>query len=210
MFADQNGSRGGGYAVQIGARRHEKVTIFDLSGDVDFASSRQLRHSVLREIQENRTPQVVVNLSAVRYIDGFGLASLVEAVRARRWNLPTPAESPNPWVKRFDYCSDVAVLENPISAVSSLDGDVHHGACQVVGTNHLVRKQQLKHGVDGAQKAIAEIRFLPRLHGVDVCGPEEVNARESGREECVLGLSLVSRESDPASSGRIRAVSAQE
>src|SRR5229473_7563991 len=109
-----------------------------------------------------------------------------------------------------DHGSNVAVLENPTSAVSSLDGDVHHGACQVVGTNHLVRKQQLKHGVDGAQKAIAEIRFLPRLHGVDVCGPEEVNARESGREECVLGLSLVSRESDPASSGRIRAVSAQE
>src|SRR5260370_41587166 len=96
--------------------------------------------------------------------------------------------------------SNVAVLGNPASAVSSLDGDVHHGACQVVGTNHLVRKQQLKRWVDGAQKAIAEIRFLPRLHGVDVCGPEKVNTREPGREECVLGLSLISRESDPTSS----------
>jgi hypothetical protein len=104
----------------------------------------------------------------------------------------------------FDHGSDVAVLENPTSAVSSLDGDVHHGTCQVVGTNHLVRKQQLKCGLDGTQKAIAEIRFLPRLHRIDICGPEEVNARESGRDECVLGLSLVSRESDPASSGRIR------
>ena len=70
--------------MQICARRHEKVTIFDLSGDVDFASSRQLRHSVLREIQENRTPQVVVNLSAVRYIDSSGIASLVEALKASR------------------------------------------------------------------------------------------------------------------------------
>ncbi len=52
--------------MQISARRREKVTIFDLSGDVDFANSRQLRQSVFREIQENRTPQVVVNLSAVR------------------------------------------------------------------------------------------------------------------------------------------------
>jgi hypothetical protein len=110
----------------------------------------------------------------------------------------------------FDRGSDVAVLENPTSAVSSLDDDVHHDTCQVVGTNHLVRKQQLKRGVDGAQKAIAEIRFLPRLHGIDICGPEEVNARESGREESVLGLSLVSRESDPTFSRRIRAASAQE
>jgi anti-sigma B factor antagonist len=70
--------------VQISARRHEKVTIFDLSGDVDSANSRQLRQSVLREIQENRTPQVVVNLSAVRYIDSSVVASLVEALKASR------------------------------------------------------------------------------------------------------------------------------
>jgi anti-sigma B factor antagonist len=70
--------------VQISARRREKVTIFDLSGDVDSANSRQLRQSVLREIQENRTPQVVVNLSAVRYIDSSVVASLVEALKASR------------------------------------------------------------------------------------------------------------------------------
>ena len=81
----------------------------------------------------------------------------------------------------FDHGSDVAVLENLTSSVSSLDGDVHHGMCQVVGTNHLVRKHQLKRGVDGAQQPIVEIRFLPRLHGIDIRGPEEVNARESGR-----------------------------
>src|ERR1700686_5340532 len=107
----------------------------------------------------------------------------------------------------LDHGSDVAVLENLGSKVSSLDGDVHHGACQVVGTNHLVRKQQLKRGVDGAQKAIAEIRFLPRLHGIDVGGTEEVNARKPGREQCVLGLSLVSRESDTTSSRGVRAAS---
>jgi anti-anti-sigma regulatory factor len=42
--------------VQISSRRHDKVTIFDLSGDIDCANSRQLRESVLREIQENRRP----------------------------------------------------------------------------------------------------------------------------------------------------------
>src|SRR5580658_2989520 len=105
----------------------------------------------------------------------------------------------------FDHGLDVTILENPTPALSSFEGDVHHGTCQSVGTNHLVRKQQLKRGVDRAQKAIDEIRFLPRLHGVNVGGPEEVNARESGREECVLGLSLVTRKSDPTSSRRVRA-----
>ena len=68
--------------MQISARRREKVTIFDLSGDVDFANSPLLRESVLREIQENRTRQVVVNLSAVHYIDSSVVASLVEALKA--------------------------------------------------------------------------------------------------------------------------------
>ena len=110
----------------------------------------------------------------------------------------------------FDHGSDVTVFENLNFALSSLDGDIHHNACQVVGPNHQVWKRQLKRGVDGAQQAVTEIRFLPWLHGIDVRRPEEVNARELGCEEHVLGLSLVSRESDPALSGRVRAVSAQE
>jgi anti-sigma B factor antagonist len=99
MFGDQNSSHNAGDAVQISSRRHGKVTIFDLSGDIDFANSRQLRESVLREIQENRTSHVMVNLSAVRYIDSSGIASLVEALKASRdrgtrfilFGLSTPA-----------------------------------------------------------------------------------------------------------------------
>ncbi len=85
--------------MQISSRRHDKVTIFDLSGDIDCANSRQLRESVLRELQENRTSHVIVNLSAVRYIDSSGIASLVEALKASRnlgvrfilFGLSTPA-----------------------------------------------------------------------------------------------------------------------
>src|SRR5580704_10653330 len=110
----------------------------------------------------------------------------------------------------FDDRSDVTVLENPTSALNSSDGNVHHGTCQVVSANHLVWKQQAKRRVNGTQQAIAEIWFLTRLHRIDVCGPEEVNTREPGRQECVLRLSLVARESDPASACRVRAASAQE
>jgi hypothetical protein len=100
----------------------------------------------------------------------------------------------------FDHGSDVPILENLASAVSSLERDVHHGTCQVVGPNHLVRKQQLKRGVDSAQQAIAEIRFLPALHGVDICRAKNVNPREPGCEESVFGLPLISCESDSTSS----------
>src|SRR6266852_3613991 len=70
--------------VQISARRHDKTTIFDLSGDIDFASSQETRQSVLREIRESRASRVVVNLSQVRYIDSSGVASLIEGLKASR------------------------------------------------------------------------------------------------------------------------------
>ncbi len=62
--------------MQISARRNDKTTIFDLSGDIDFAN--------LREIRENRVARVVVNLSSVHYIDSSGVASLVEGLKASR------------------------------------------------------------------------------------------------------------------------------
>src|SRR5258705_12608373 len=70
--------------MQIFARRYDKTTIFDLSGDIDFANSPAVRQSLLREIRENRTPRVEVNLSQVRYIDSSGVASLAEGLKASR------------------------------------------------------------------------------------------------------------------------------
>ena len=70
--------------MQIAARHLDKTTIFDVSGDIDLASSPQLRNAVLRELKELRTPRVVLNLKAVRYIDSSGVASLVEGLKASR------------------------------------------------------------------------------------------------------------------------------
>jgi anti-sigma B factor antagonist len=70
--------------VQISARHFDQITIFDVSGDVDFANSPEIRRLVLHEIQECHTPRVVLNLSEVRYIDSSGIASLVEALKASR------------------------------------------------------------------------------------------------------------------------------
>ena len=73
-------------------------------------------------------------------------------------------------IKRPHQGSDVTVLENPPSALLPLhaQSDIHHGPGQVVGRNDLVGKQHAKGGVEPTQQAIAEIRFLPRLHGIDV------------------------------------------
>src|SRR6266446_3133113 len=70
--------------VQISARRNDKTTIFDLSGDIDFANSPKVRDSVLREIRDSQTPRVMMNLSQVRYLDSSGVASLVEGLKASR------------------------------------------------------------------------------------------------------------------------------
>jgi anti-sigma B factor antagonist len=70
--------------LQISARHLEKTTIFDVSGDIDLASSPQLRKALLRELRELRMPRVVLNLKAVRYMDSSGVASLVEGLKASR------------------------------------------------------------------------------------------------------------------------------
>ena len=41
--------------LQILARRRDKTTIFDASGDIDFVNSPEVRQSVLREIRDIRT-----------------------------------------------------------------------------------------------------------------------------------------------------------
>jgi anti-sigma B factor antagonist len=70
--------------MRISARYHDKITIFDLSGDIDLANSPEMRLLVLREIRENRPPRLVLNLSEVPYIDSSGVASLVEGLKASR------------------------------------------------------------------------------------------------------------------------------
>ena len=68
--------------MEISARRSGKITIFDISGHIDLATSPELRKALLHEIQERRRARVVVNLTAVGYMDSSGLASLIEGLKA--------------------------------------------------------------------------------------------------------------------------------
>jgi anti-sigma B factor antagonist len=70
--------------VKISARRVDKTTIFDISGDIDMSNSPELRKALLHEIRDARATRVVLNLSAMKYIDSSGVASLVEGLKASR------------------------------------------------------------------------------------------------------------------------------
>jgi len=70
--------------VQISARRLDKTTIFDVTGDVDLATSPELRKALLHELRDARIPRVILNLKAVRYMDSSGVASLVEGLKVSR------------------------------------------------------------------------------------------------------------------------------
>jgi anti-sigma B factor antagonist len=70
--------------LQISARRLHQATIFDITGHIDLANSPELRKTLLKELRENKTPRVILNLTSVRYIDSSGVASLVEGLKAAR------------------------------------------------------------------------------------------------------------------------------
>jgi anti-sigma B factor antagonist len=70
--------------MPISARRFDKITILDVSGDIDLAHSGEVRRIVLAEIREERTPKLILNLRDVNYIDSSGVASLVEGLKASR------------------------------------------------------------------------------------------------------------------------------
>ena len=58
------------------------AAVVSLSGDVDLQTSPLVRQKLLESLESNT--RVVVDLSAVNYIDSSGVASLVEAFQVSR------------------------------------------------------------------------------------------------------------------------------
>ncbi len=56
------------------------MNVLEISGDVDLASSPDLR-AVLHTFAKKRIPALVVDLRQVNYVDSSGLATLIEYVR---------------------------------------------------------------------------------------------------------------------------------
>lgn len=70
--------------MNISLRQVNQSTILDVSGNIDMSNSPAVRKALLHEIREGRAPRVLVNLTAVAYIDSSGVASLVEGLKACR------------------------------------------------------------------------------------------------------------------------------
>lgn len=70
--------------MKISTRQINTATILDISGNIDMSNSTEVRKALLNEIRIQKVPRVVVNLSAVNYIDSSGVASLVEGLKASR------------------------------------------------------------------------------------------------------------------------------
>jgi len=63
-------------------RVENTTTIVDVVGEIDLSSSPALRKTLMDVL--NSTEHLAINLSAVRYVDSSGIASLVEVLQAAR------------------------------------------------------------------------------------------------------------------------------
>jgi len=68
----------------IATRRQDDIAIVDVTGDITLYHSPDLRKTLLDLIKTQHIPYVIVNLSAVKYIDSAGVASLIEGLKAAR------------------------------------------------------------------------------------------------------------------------------
>lgn len=70
--------------MKIETRNSENAAIVDVIGDITLYHSPELRKTLLDLIKVKRTPRTIVNMTAVKYIDSAGVASLIEGLKASR------------------------------------------------------------------------------------------------------------------------------
>lgn len=63
-------------------KEYEKHIVLGLYGEVDLSCSPQAREQILKELKKGK--KLLVDLSAVDYIDSSGVASLVEGFQVAR------------------------------------------------------------------------------------------------------------------------------
>jgi anti-sigma B factor antagonist len=70
--------------VNISNRQSGTATIVDVTGDITLYNSPELRAALVALLKKKEYPRVIVNLTAVKYIDSAGVASLVEGLKLSR------------------------------------------------------------------------------------------------------------------------------
>ncbi len=65
--------------MTISVRESGATRIVDVEGEVDLGTSPNLRRALLELL--GKTPRLVLNLQAVRYMDSSGIATLIEVFK---------------------------------------------------------------------------------------------------------------------------------
>jgi anti-sigma B factor antagonist len=65
--------------MNMSVRTIENARIIDVDGDVDLNCTPQLRKLLFEALKAS--PKVVINLTAIRYIDSSGIAVMIEALK---------------------------------------------------------------------------------------------------------------------------------
>jgi anti-sigma B factor antagonist len=65
--------------LNISVRSQHQATVVDLDGAIDIQNSPGLRTALFEKLSE--TPRLAVNMSAIRYIDSSGIATLIEVLK---------------------------------------------------------------------------------------------------------------------------------
>lgn len=66
--------------MKITLKEDKNVRILEVSGEIDFHSSRELREKC-QEILNQKCEKLLVNMKKVEYIDSSGLATFVEVLQ---------------------------------------------------------------------------------------------------------------------------------
>src|SRR5687767_13457682 len=64
------------HSIKISTRRVAEATVLDLEGEIDVGTSTIFRSKLFETLPQ--TSRLALNMSAVRYVDSAGIATLVE------------------------------------------------------------------------------------------------------------------------------------
>ena len=67
-------------SLKITTTIKDDVAVLSIDGEVDMFSSPQARNAIM-ELVKKRVPKVIVELSAVTYMDSSGVATLIEGLQ---------------------------------------------------------------------------------------------------------------------------------
>ena len=66
--------------MKVSVKSNQEVHILEVSGEIDFHTSRDLRDK-FQELIDKKCQKLLVNLAKVTYIDSSGLATFVEVLQ---------------------------------------------------------------------------------------------------------------------------------